>query len=74
MMENKSIFANEVAVVLHRPDTNSLNKVLDLCRRRQTISSNTRILDKLKSISWKDIDQRRYSIQRILSKGENNGI
>ena len=74
MMENKSTFGNDVALIRYRPDTNSLAQAFDLCQRLQGIPANTQILNKPKSISWRDTNRSHNSIQRIFLKGENNGI
>jgi hypothetical protein len=74
MMENKLTFDNAVALVLDRPDTNSLAEVLDLSKGVQGISSNTQILNKPENTSWRDTDPHHRSIQRTLSKGGKNGI
>jgi hypothetical protein len=74
MMENKSTFDNSVALILNRPETNSLDQVFDLCQGLQGIPANTQILNKPKGISWRDTKRSHNSIQRIFLKGEDNGI
>jgi hypothetical protein len=74
MMENKSTFDNAVGLICYRPDMNSLAEALDLCQGLQGIPANTQILNKPKSISWRDTNRSHNSIQRIFLKGENNGI
>ncbi len=70
----KSSLDNAVALIRYRPDMNSLTETLNLCQGLQGISANAQILNKPKSISWRDTNQSRNLIQRIFSKGENNGI
>jgi hypothetical protein len=54
IMENKLIFDNAAALILNRPETNSLDQALDLYQELQGIPTNTQILNKLKGISWGD--------------------
>jgi len=54
MMENKSTFDNSVALILNRPETNSLDQALDLCQGLQEISPKTQILIKPNLVFWAD--------------------
>jgi hypothetical protein len=74
MMENKLTFKNAVALVRYRPETTSSAQTLDLFQGLQGIPANTQILNKPKSISWRDTKRSHNSIQKIFLKGENNGI
>ena len=54
MMENKSTFDNSVALILNRPETNSLDQALDLCQGLQEISPKMQILIKPNLVFWTD--------------------
>jgi hypothetical protein len=63
MMETKSTFDNAAALIRYRPEANSLALALNLCQGLQGISSDTQLLNKRESISWRDTDQSHHSIQ-----------
>ena len=53
-METHSAFHNAVALIHHRPDTDSLAKALDLCQGLQGVSLKTQILIKPNLVFWDD--------------------
>ncbi len=54
MMETKSTFDNDIALIRYRPDASSLALALDLCQGLQGISSKTQILTKPNPVSRED--------------------
>jgi len=73
-MKAQSSLDNTVALIRYRPYENSLAEALDLVQQLQGTPVNTRILNKPKSISWRDSNQSFNLIRGIFLKGEGNGI